>query len=1060
MIFNSNFTFMRFFKTLFCVFVVFITFSNNAQSQKTYFTLNPTLTPNAETIIFSYEGDLWKVATDGGQASRITAMQGEETNPSVSPDGKWLAFSSNQFGNNDVYIMPLKGGNIIQLTFHESNDKVASWSWDNSKIYFSSTRYNNVATYSVAIKGGTPVRLFDQFFNTVHNVVENPLNDEIYFNESWESNNFAHRKRYKGDYNPDIKSYNLKTKEYKEHTDYNGKDFGATFDKAGNIYFKSDEANDEYNLYTFENGIKKQLTNFTNSIMWPKVSANGEKIVFRKEYQIQVYDVASGKTSTPTINIFTNNTLNKEQAYNIKGKISYFDVSPDELKIAFVSRGKLFVSDIKGEFVKEIETNQNEAVSGAKWLKNNKTLIYAQSVNGYYNLFTINAYGPSKIKQLTSKTENSRQLTFNSDRTKAVYLSGRNDICLLDMTTLKSTVIVSDELWGFNNSNPYFSPDDKYIVYNAKRDFENDIFVYNIASKKIDNLTNTKVSESSPIWSPDGKYLYFESDRLQPGYPFGTKNGKIYKMALDKYNAPFKTDKYSELFKEKKKDDKKIEDDKKEADKVKKPVVRINTIDIMERLTSISPKFGEQTNPAILKKDKETFILYTSNHSEGKSQLWKTTIKPFEKNKTERISDKTIRGYQLVSLKKGNYILIDGTINTLDISGNKIKAIDIDNSFNKSLSKEFLQMYFEAWAGMEENFYNENFHGQNWQKLRDQYASYLPYVTSRANLRLIFNDMLGELNTSHFGFTSNGKEEDVYYGTKTLATGIEFNNTNPYLVERIVKQGPTDYSDINIRKGDKLIAVNGFIVDPSKNREKSFAVPKFVNEMTLTFRRNGSNFNVNLHPSSSNKVKDLMYDEWQDANQNYVDSKSKNKIAYVHMKNMTDGELVKFKEDLVSSEAYKDGLILDLRYNRGGNVHDPVLQFLSQKKYLNWKYREGKLTGQSNFNYGDKPIVLLINEQSLSDAEMTAAGFKELGLGTIVGTETYRWIIFTSGKGLVDGSYYRLPSWGCYTLDGKNLESEGVSPDVYVGKNFKDRLNGSQPQLDKAIEIILKELNN
>ena len=355
---------MKFFKLILSSLILLATLLSNAQTNHTFFTLNPTLTPNAETIIFSYEGDLWKVATHGGNAYRLTAMQGSENSPSVSPDGKWLAFSSNQFGNNDVYIMPLEGGEIKQLTFHESSDKVSSWSWDNSKIYFTSSRYNNVATYSLDIKGGTPVRLFDQFFNTVHNVVENPLNDELYFNESWESNNFAHRKRYKGDYNPDIKSYNLKTTEYKEHTNYRGKDFGVTFDKNGTLYFKSDEANDEYNLYSFQNGTKKQLTSFSTSIMWPKVSANGKKIVFRRDYQIQVYDVESGKTTTPVINIFTNNTLNKEQSYNVKGKISYFDVSPDEQKMTFISRGRLFVSDIKGKF------NELPRCKHTRYLKN------------------------------------------------------------------------------------------------------------------------------------------------------------------------------------------------------------------------------------------------------------------------------------------------------------------------------------------------------------------------------------------------------------------------------------------------------------------------------------------------------------------------------------------------------------------------------------------------------------------------------------------------------------------------------------------------------------------
>ena len=1049
---------MKTLKNILTTLFIFVTLFGSAQTKKSFFTLNPTLTPNAEAIIFSYEGDLWKVNTNGGNAYRLTAMEGEETAPSVSPNGQWLAFSSNQYGNDDVYIMPINGGEITQLTFHESNDLVSSWSWDNKTIYFTSSRNNNIATYSVTIEGETPKRLFDHFFNTVHNVVENPLNDEIFFNESWESSIFAHRKRYKGDYNPDIKSYNLKTKEYKEYTDYKGKDFGVTFDKNGKLYFKSDEANGEYNLYSLQNGNKKQLTNFTSSIMWPKVSANGEKIVFRKDYQIFVYDVKTGKTIAPDIQIYSNNTLNKEQTYNVKGEITFFDVSPDETKMAFVSRGKLFVSDIEGKYIKEIETNFKEAVQEAKWLANNKTIIYSQSVNGYYNWFTVNADGSSKEKQLTSDTMNNRQLTFNSDHSKAVYLSGRNNICLLDMKTYKSEVIVSDELWGFYNSDPLFSPDDKYILYNAKRDFENDIFVYNLDTKSIVNLTNTKVSESFPIWSSDGKYIYFASDRTQPGYPFGTNNGKIFQMALDKYNTPFKIEKYNDLFKEDAEKEAKKDKDSADSSKKEKPVVKINTTDLMDRLNLISPQYGEQESPEIYQKDTKTYVLYLSNHSEGKSQLWKTTLEPFEKDKSEKLSDKTIRNYQFVKAKKGNYILISGTINTIDIAESKLKEIEISYKFNKSLSKEFIQMYYEAWAGMEENFYNENFHGQDWQKLRDQYATYLPYVSSRANLRLIFNDMLGELNTSHFGFNSSGNEEDIYHGSKTLATGIIFENNSPFIVDRIVKQGPTDYSDINIKKGDQLVAVNGLKINDTENREFYFSSPDYSNEMTLTFSRNKSEFQVNIHPASNNSVRDLIYDEWQDSNQQYINSKSNNRIAYVHMKNMSDEELQKFKEDLVSEEAYKDGLVLDLRYNRGGNVHDEVLKFLSQKTYLNWKYREGKLTGQANFNYGNKPIVLLINEQSLSDAEMTAAGFKELKLGTIVGTETYRWIIFTSGKSLVDGSYYRLPSWGCYTLDGKNLEAEGVAPDVYVEENFKDRLDGDQPQLDKAIEIILNTL--
>jgi C-terminal processing protease CtpA/Prc len=176
------------------------------------------------------------------------------------------------------------------------------------------------------------------------------------------------------------------------------------------------------------------------------------------------------------------------------------------------------------------------------------------------------------------------------------------------------------------------------------------------------------------------------------------------------------------------------------------------------------------------------------------------------------------------------------------------------------------------------------------------------------------------------------------------------------------------------------------------------------------------------------------------------------------MKNMGTGELEQFINDMTLELTNKDALIFDLRYNTGGNVHDEVLKFLSQRTYLQWKYREGKLAPQSNFAPSDKPIILLINEQSLSDAEMTAQGFKGLKLGKIIGNGTYRWIIFTSGIGLVDGSSVRMPAWGCYSLEGKDLEINGVEPDIRIINSFEDKLNGNDPQLDKAIEEILKQI--
>jgi tricorn protease len=291
---------------------------------------------------------------------------------------------------------------------------------------------------------------------------------------------------------------------------------------------------------------------------------------------------------------------------------------------------------------------------------------------------------------------------------------------------------------------------------------------------------------------------------------------------------------------------------------------------------------------------------------------------------------------------------------------------------------------------------------------------------------------------------------------RTMETGIVFETAEPYKVKYVVKRSAADRKNITVQPGDVLMKVNDVTTEQNKDRNFYFTQPSLDKELKLTFNRNGQQIHVKIHPQAT--LATNLYDEWIDENQKRVDEKGKGKIAYGYMKNMGQGELEQFIIDMTQELNKKEALIFDLRYNTGGNVHDEVLKFLSQRTYLQWKYREGKLTNQPNFSPADKPIILLTNEQSLSDAEMTSQGFKALKLGKIVGNETYRWIIFTSGVSLVDGSSVRMPAWGCYSLDGKDLEKTGVQPDILVINSFTDKLEGRDPQLDKAIEEILKQL--
>jgi tricorn protease len=1011
-----------------------------------YFISDPTLSPDGSTVVFSYENDLWRVSADGGIAFRITAMDGKEWLPRFSPDGNWIAFTASQNGRENVFVMPASGGEIKQLTFHEATDNVDSWSWDSKWIYFSSDRYNLFSTYRISVSGGTPQRVFNHFFNNAHHTVPHPISNDYYFTDSWESFLFPHRKRYKGDHSPQILSYNKQSQKFTTHTNYQGKDMWPTIDSAGEVYFVSDEYNNEYNLYKFCNGEKVLLTKFDQSIKRPQVSANGSRVVFEKDYQLWIYVVETKTSKLVSISLNSNSTLELDQNFEVEAKITNFDVSPDGKMMAFVSRGELFVSDIKGKFVRKLDTNPNERVFEVFWTSDNRTLVFSESYKGWPNWFTISANGKEPEKQITFDEKTNRQMTLNTKRTQGVYLCGRDEVKILDFITLKTRTIVKDELWGFQNSSPYFSPDNEYVVFTAYRFFEQDIFIHHISSKKTINITNTGVTEGEPFWSPDGKYIYFTTDRYNPSYPRGMENSSIFRIPLYRFVSELKTEAFNNLFSE-----------KPSVDTI--PVVKIDLENIHERWEEVRVAGGQQYSPTLIRRKDEIIMLFASTHDKGELAIWKRVFKPYESPKTERLSSFVLRSeFQIAQAKSDLFVLANGNIHKANLEKNTLEKVEIKRSFSKQLRVEFNQMFFETWTILQENFYDEKFHGVNWLSKRDYYSSFLPYFRNRDNLRVLLNDMLGELNASHMGFRSTGNEEKAYFSAHTASIGVMFDNENPYRVSKVLSKSNIDITQPLIQSGDILVAVNGKRVEPLHNRESYFSLPSRMDELSLTFLRNGKEISVVVPTHSSAQIFDMLYDEWITENRKYIAKKSNGRIGYVHMKDMSVNSLNQFIIDMTTHAERTEALIFDLRYNRGGNVHNDVLQFLSQKQYLQWKYREGMLSPQPNFSPSSKPMILVMNEQSLSDAEMTAAGFRQLKLGKLLGTETYRWIIFTSGKGLVDGSFVRVPAWGCYTLDGENLELTGVVPDIYIKTTFKDRLNNVDPQIDMAIEEMLKEL--
>ncbi len=1027
------------------------------QSSPLYFASYPTLSPDAKTLYFCYEGDIWRVPATGGNALRVTAMTGYETRPHVSPDGKWLAFSSNEQGNDNVYVVSVDGGTIRQLTYQDIFDRVASWSADSKYIYFESNRYNTISTYKVSIDGGTPVRLFGDYYNTIANLVENPANGCFYFNESTESYAYPTRKMYKGDHNPNIKSWDPKKKKYTELTTYIGKDIWPSVDKNGTLYWACDSINNVYNIATLKNGKVQMLTSFTNAILYPQVSYNGEKVVYLKDYRIELYDVVTGKSTSPTITLATNSETAIEQQYSTGGNISTVAVSPDGLKLAFVSRGRLFVSDAKGKFAQEMPTDAKERVVEVVWDKSSKQLYYTRSRMGWYNLYKIAADANAKEQAVYTPDSYVQSLTLSNDRSKAAFFTGSTKLELLETASGNVSTLATVNEWAFRTPAISFSQNDEWITFTAMNLFEQDIYVCKLSAKQLINLTNSASLEASPVWSANGKYIYFTANPLSASFPRGGSGAQLYRMALDRYDTPFETDKFKELFKDtpsKKDTTAKSAQNAKDSTAAKKSIT-INTDKIYRRWERLMTR-GMQANPMFVVQGGKTYLLYHSTH-DGARKLYKQEIVDFDQKPAEEIkgggslSDFSHNGKDLFAVGGGK-------IYKVDVASGTTTDLNVSSNFSKRNVDEFQQMFYEVWAQLSENFYDPKFHGIDWATKQKYYASFLPHIKSRSDLRMLVNDLLGELNSSHLGFVSMGKEERTATTLQTTETGIVFDNEQPYIVSEILDGTPADRRDIDIRKGDRLTAVNGTPVDEKECREKYFTSAYSRPEVTITFTRDGKPFTCTLHTFKAPELRNAFYSQWEEQRRAIVDNKGKGRIAYIHMPDMGDVSLSKFLTEMNRDAVHKDALILDLRFNNGGNVHNEVLEFLMQKRYFTWSYRDQPQSAHPNVTPADKPIVVLVNERSLSDAEVTSNGIKSLGIAKLIGTETYRWIIFTSGVSLVDGSFCRIPAWGCYNLKGEDMERVGVTPDIYVKNTFEDRLLGRDPQLERGIEEILKEL--
>ncbi|MCQ2110761.1 MAG: S41 family peptidase [Bacteroidaceae bacterium] len=1021
-----------------------------ASAETVRFASRPSLSPDGKTIYFEYDGDIFQVPSEGGLALRLISLGGFEGNPVVSPDGKMLAFSSDIMGNNDVYVVPTAGGEAVQLTFADARDYPVSWSADSKYIYMESQRSSSSrTTYRVPASGGTPQLMFPGYFNTIVNLKENPKTGEFYFNESGEAISFPTRKHYVGDHNPNIKSWNPRKKEYTELTDYEGKDSWPMVDRDGNLYYVTDQFGGESNIAAYvKGGAPRQLTSFDKSVQYPSISFDGSRIVFLKDYQMHLLDPKSGKVTVPEITVAASGAEVKRSFTNQRPTNAA--VSPDGKKFALVIRGLLFVTDAKGKYVQQLETPANERVVEVLWGKDNTTIYYTRTHQGPVGLYKIGADGKTPETEVYCPDHDVREIVMSHGNDRIAFLDGNNSIMLYFTEQGLTQNIANAEFWSFYGTDIRFSSDDKLVAFVAKNRFEDDIYIYSMSDGTLTNMTNSASEENGMVFSPDGKYMYLLANFENTSFPRGSSD-YLYKLPLRKYDTPFKSDVYDKLFEEEKKDK-----DKEKNKEKKDSTVVIDYSEIFRRMERVD-RVGSQFSTYVFQNKDKSYLIYGGTGDDG-SRVYKSLDLSDSEAKPKVIKD--LRSGMFFASKTELFALDGNVIKKVDAAGGSASNIEFSKNIEKLITDEFEQMFYEVWSTLKQNYYDPELHGADWEGIREYYSSLLQYVHTRQQLRTLITDMLGELNSSHLGFSTNGAEEGSLTDVYTMATGIVFSEEDgkAYVVDRVLRESPADKIEIDLKKGDRLVAVDGVRVDPKKNREMYFSSPVKKDELSLTFERGGKEFTVKTHTTTAPAFKTLQYLEWEDQRKAMVKEKTGDRVAYIHMRAMGDDDLQNFLLNMYTDASNKDALILDLRYNNGGNVHNEVIEFLSQKEYFTWSHRDFDRSSHPNVTPACKPIVVLVNEHSLSDAEVTSNGIQTLGLAKLVGTETYRWIIFTSSVRLIDNSTCRMPAWGCYNEKGQDLENVGVKPDIYVRNTFKDRLENKDPQLDAAIKEVMGQL--
>lgn len=1054
-----------------------------------------TISPDGTTIAFTYKGDIYTVPVSGGRAMQLTSHPAYDTAPVWSPDSKKIAFASDRMGSLDVFIVSREGGVPQRLTTHSGSETPIVFK-DNGHVLFAaaiqpsaedmqfpSGTFNQV--YEVSVEGGRP-RMFSSM-PMEHISIRKDGKQWLYqdkkgYEDPW-------RKHHKSSIARDVWMYTPGTPgSYAKLTAFRGEDRDPVWAPDGESFYYLSEENGTFNVFKRRLGSASstQITRHTvNPVRFLTIAENGT-LCYGLDGEI--YTLAPGKQPKKVKIEIMSDRLDRDVIRQVlQNGVSEMAVSPDGDEIAFIVHGDVYVTSVEYQTTKQI-TDTPEQERDVDFSPDGRSLVYASERDGLWQIYQASlvkedekqfTYATEiKEERLTKSSKTSFQPQYSPDGKEVAFLEDRTAIRVMNLKSKKvRTVMDKKYQYSYSDGDQWFqwSPDSKWILsdfigvggWNNK-----DIVLLKADGKgEMHNLTQSGYNDGRAKWVLGGKAMIWSSDRagFRSHGSWGAESD-VYIMFFDleAYEKFRMNDEDLALYEEAEKERKmkeakeKAEQDKKKKgkkhkkdDKKEKEEEETLTFDLencrdrVMRLTANSSLLGD----ALLSKDGN--MLYYLTSFEGPQDLW---VRDLKEGSTRILVKGIGRGYLVQSKQGGIFICGGGGMREIDMRSGRPERIEFEAFFNYRPYAEREYIFEHAWQQVKDKFYMKDLHGVDWNGYKKVYEKFLPYINNNYDFAEMLSELLGELNASHTGARYSGRGGAM----PTASLGVFYDETykgDGLKIKEIPAKSPFAQIKTKVTEGCIIEQIDGREV---KKGEDYFPLleGKVGRKIRLAVYNPDTKerFEETIRGIGADQWNKVLYHRWVERNRAEVERLSGGRLGYIHIEAMNSESFRETYSELLGRYRHKEAVVVDVRHNGGGWLHEDLMVLLGGKEYQRF-VAQGQYIGSDPFNQWTKPSCMLVCEDNYSNAHGTPQLYQALKLGKLVGAPVPGTMTAVWWENQIDPSLvFGIPQVGCVDMEGNYAENHELEPDVLIYNSPADVLQGRDAQLEAAVKTLLDEL--